>query len=75
MFVGRGQASKSGLSAIRQTKAKVARGNAGQINLGKNAARIMIGMRLAGKTQEEVDAWLEETIQEIERIEKEMASG
>jgi hypothetical protein len=40
-------------------------------NLPKNVARMMIAMRYSGKTQYEVDLWLEKTIQKIEQAEKE----
>lgn len=47
----------------------------GKIPLGKNVARVMMGMRLSGKTKEECDAWLESVCQVLEQHTKEISSG
>lgn len=44
----------------------------GNIQLGKAAAKILIGMRLSGKTKAECDEWIEKACQEAENYEKEM---
>lgn len=44
-------------------------------NLAKRVANHMIVMRFSGKSQQECDEWLENFIQEIERIEKENRNG
>lgn len=44
----------------------------GKVQLGKAAARVLIRMRLSGKTQAECDEWIDKVCQEAEDYEKEM---
>lgn len=71
--------SKSGRTHYYQQKGKqtvlLKKGLAQYGDLGKNAAKVLIGMRLSGRTKEECDAWMEEICQEFERIEKEMKNA
>jgi hypothetical protein len=74
-FVGRGGSNKSS----RVGRMKVG-GEGKQPKIGvrtppnfpKYLAKLLIAMRYSGKTQDEVNLWLEETIQKIEQAEREI---
>lgn len=76
MFVGRGNASKGGTGKVFSNKGKSGPNVRGvPPNLSKAVSRHMIAMRFAGQSQDECDAWLENFIREIERVEQESSNG
>lgn len=47
----------------------------GKIQLGKAAAKVLIGMRLSGKSKAECDEWIETVCRQAENYEKEMLNN
>jgi hypothetical protein len=72
VFISRGSSSKGNMGKVFQNKGRSGP-NVRNIpaNLSKRVAQKLIQMRLSGKTQAECNQWLEDAIQEIERLEGE----